>query len=405
MADVEAPVFTAPAPVSQDNDSGICGAVVDLTDPAVTDNCEVASLTNDAPSVFPVGTTVVTWTATDIHANSAEITQDVTVADVEAPILVAPAPVSQDNDSGICGAVVDLADPAVSDNCEVATLTNDAPAVFPVGTTVVTWTATDVNSNSAEITQEVTVIDAEAPILVVTDEIKTLWPPNHKYQTILLSDLLVSVSDNCGIGINGVFIKSVSSDEPEDAKGNGDGKTKNDIVISGDCSSVDLRAERSGNGNGRIYEITLSVSDDSRNESTAVCYVQVPHNKKASSVFDGSEAGYTVFSGCSDKSEIILRDKTNSDYMDITLKSYPNPFSYSTEIEFYLPEDSDVKLRIYDLSGKIIRDLIDKDMNEGLVRQSWNGCDSNGNRLPSGLYFAILQTRNGLARTSIILSH
>ena len=60
-------------------------------------------------------------------------------------------------------------------------------------------------------------------------------------------------------------ITSVSSDEPDNA--GGDGNTINDIVIAGDCKSVQLRKERMGSGNGRVYTITLTVTDSGGNTS------------------------------------------------------------------------------------------------------------------------------------------
>lgn len=404
VIDSEDPVIEALSAVFANNDEGYCSAEIVLTAPIVTDNCGVASIENDAPTIFPVGITIVTWIATDIHGNSAEMMQDVVVTDAEAPILEGLYTMTQDNDPGVCGAVVAIPAPVVTDNCGVASIGNDAPTLFPIGITTVTWTATDIHGNSAMMTQEVFVNDTEAPILIVTTDVRTLWPVNHKYSTVSLSELLISATDNCSLDINGVFIMSVSSDEPEDAKGGGDGNTKKDILIADDCLSVDLRAERNGNGNGRVYTITLAVSDETGNESTAECYVQVPHSKKGTAINDGADAGYTIFSKCSNKIGFTFGEIDNPDYEDISLKTYPNPFAHTTEIEFYLPNESHVNLKIYDITGKLVHILIDRNFSTGLVRVTWDGSDNHGNKLNNGIYFAILQTRNGLARNSMIIS-
>jgi hypothetical protein len=68
----------------------------------------------------------------------------------------------------------------------------------------------------------------------------------------------------------------------------------NDIVIAPDCKSVQLRAEREGSGDGRVYKITLKVKDSSGNITTAVRQVIVP--KSGSSATD-SGVHYTV-NGC-----------------------------------------------------------------------------------------------------------
>ena len=124
-----------------------------------------------------------------------------------------------------------------------------------------------------------------------------MWPPDHKYATIQVTDLVASASDICdaGVNINSVRIASVSSDEPENSSG--DGNTVNDIVIAPDCKSVQLRAERIGSGNGRVYAITFEVTDSSGNSSMATAFVTVPKSQDGiAAVNDGPN--YAVVGGC-----------------------------------------------------------------------------------------------------------
>ena len=125
------------------------------------------------------------------------------------------------------------------------------------------------------------------------------WPPNHKYQTFNVSDFVASASSTCdpGVDINDVVIQKVTSDEPENSPG-ADGNTMNDIAISGDCKSVDLRAERDSNLNGRVYTITFKVTDSFGNSTTATVTVTVPINNGGGAVDNGPAAGYTVNSLC-----------------------------------------------------------------------------------------------------------
>jgi hypothetical protein len=53
--------------------------------------------------------------------------------------------------------IASLGNPVATDNCTTVTVTNDAPAIFPLGTTSVTWTATDAVGNTATATQVITV--------------------------------------------------------------------------------------------------------------------------------------------------------------------------------------------------------------------------------------------------------
>ncbi|MHC4443350.1 MAG: choice-of-anchor Q domain-containing protein, partial [Planctomycetota bacterium] len=104
--------------------------------------------------------------------------------------------------------------------------------------------------------------DNVPPVVAVGDAIE-IWPPNHKYHTFNLSDLVTSVEDGCEglLDVDAVgSIISIISDEPEDAPGGGDGNTLDDIVILSP-SSFKVRAERQGGGNGRVYTINFEVVD------------------------------------------------------------------------------------------------------------------------------------------------
>jgi hypothetical protein len=76
---------------------------------------------------------------------------------------------------------------------------------------------------------------------------------------------------------------SAASDEPDD--GTGDGDTANDIQnlsVDEDTGvvTVDLRAERSGSGDGRTYTVTIQATDGSGNVATETCEVNVPRNQR-----------------------------------------------------------------------------------------------------------------------------
>ena len=88
----------------------------------------------------------------------------------------------------------------------------------------------------------------------------------------------VTVSDICDAAPS-VVLTSVTSNEPDDAKGNGDGKTVNDIQgaeIGTEDYEFQLRAERAGKGDGRVYTITYTVTDASGNSASASATVVVP---------------------------------------------------------------------------------------------------------------------------------
>jgi hypothetical protein len=177
------------------------------------------------------------------------------------------------------------------------------PALNYCGSDSFKFTVTDTGdgsappSTSSEATVSITVDDTIGPVITLTSGLLTLSPPNHNYQTFSMSALVASASDHCdpNVDINDVVITKVTSDELDDAPGSDDGSTVNDIVIAANCKSVQLRAERNGSLNGRVYTITLKVSDSAGNTTTATRKVSVRVGSGAA-VEDGP--AYTVLSGC-----------------------------------------------------------------------------------------------------------
>src|SRR5262249_48775297 len=136
---------------------------VNLGTPITADNCAVASVTNNAPASFPVGMNVVTWTVIDTAGNTASCQQTVIVRDQTPPAITCPATLIVAANSGCSATHVTLGTPVPSDTWGVAAVPNDAPASFPLGTNVVTWTVRDNSGNTATCQQLVVVRDQAPP--------------------------------------------------------------------------------------------------------------------------------------------------------------------------------------------------------------------------------------------------
>jgi hypothetical protein len=244
-----------------------------------TDDCDLEpTISSDAPALFPLGSTEVTFTAGDDDQNAATCAATVTVEDTLAPTITAPPDLPEVECLSPEGTPVDLGDPQVSDDCDAEpAVENDAPALFPLGVATVTWTAVDSAGNSDSDAQDVTVVDQLPPELSVWATPSTLWPPDHKLATITVS---VLVSDSCDTDPL-VRLVSITSNEPDD--GLGDGHTEPDIVgaeYGTDDREFQLRAERSGRGDGRVYTITYSAEDSSGNSVLAQARVTVPKSQR-----------------------------------------------------------------------------------------------------------------------------
>jgi hypothetical protein len=152
-------LFT-PTNITANNAVGTCGNTVTWTAPTGSDDqgCVTVTSSHNSGDTFPVGVTTVTYTATDEQGLTGTSSFTVTVTDNELPTITAPADVQVTAALNTCTASATLGSATTADNCGVATTTNNAPATFPVGTTTVVWTVTDVNGNVATANQIVTVV-------------------------------------------------------------------------------------------------------------------------------------------------------------------------------------------------------------------------------------------------------
>jgi trimeric autotransporter adhesin len=284
--DAQNPTVNAPPDVNLNTGpaSNSCGLLIDdatLGTATASDNCSASITRTGVPAgnVFPVGTTSVVYTATDPASHTAQATQTVTVTDNTLPVVTPPANVSVSADPGTCSVSLDPGTATATDNCpgvSVAGTRSDHLALnapYPVGTTTITWTATDAHTNTAAATQTVTVNDSQPPVITnLSASPASLWPPDHTMQDVTVS---YDAADNCG-AVNCV-IASVASNEP--VNGTGDGDTAPDWLIV-DPHHVELRAERAGTGAGRVYTITVACTDGSNNTTTKTVTVFVPKSQK-----------------------------------------------------------------------------------------------------------------------------
>ncbi|QNJ98286.1 HYR domain-containing protein [Constantimarinum furrinae] len=120
---VTAPIISCPMDIMVNNDAGQCSAVVNFGNASAVDpdgGPVTITQTMGPPSgsAFPVGDTIIEFTATDQDGDSSTCQFTITVVDNEPPTQFdCPADITVDNDPGICGAVVDYPDPILMDNC------------------------------------------------------------------------------------------------------------------------------------------------------------------------------------------------------------------------------------------------------------------------------------------------
>lgn len=412
VLDDEPPITQCPENITVSAEPGLCEAVVQYEFPSGSDNCDgevtveqVEGLGSDAS--FPVGVTTESYELTDALGNTSICSFTITVEDNEAPVITCSENIEVDNDPGECGAVVTYQLPTATDNCENVQieLTGGlgSGAFFPVGTTVETYTATDEAGNTSSCSISITVIDAELPVITLSKEKKSKWPPNHKHFTIIIEDYIESVTDNCpGVSIEDVIIDEVSSDEENN--GSGDGNTTDDIMISSDCKTVELLAERKGNGNGRIYTILLAVKDAHGNIGTAVINAEVAHDQGKNTTVTDDGPVYVV-NGC----DIIVDEESISEGLDDSadpsensldgpLKTYPNPFNGSLIINFSPRVSDHITMDLYSLSGLRVHRLFEGDLEANDV-YFWN---FNLEELDGKIYLLVINGKKTFALRKLV---
>ncbi len=135
--------------------------------------------TANASGIYPKGTTTITWTAKDAAGNTSTCNQTVTVIDNIAPTIICPPNINTIATSAT-GAIVSYATPSVADNCS-ATLTRTgglaSGSTFPIGTTTVTYLATDPAGLTTTCSFTVEVIGLP-PVIVCPPDITVNNTPN-----------------------------------------------------------------------------------------------------------------------------------------------------------------------------------------------------------------------------------
>jgi hypothetical protein len=273
----------------------------------VMDNCDLdptlsfLDVTN--PGNCDMGGNIVetidrTWNSSDAAGNFDNCGQTIDVTDTTGPDLTVPDPLALEcnGPGGVPGddpQILDwLDDATATDDCSSFDIVNDAPDLFPSGcgegqATTVNFTATDECSNSSMDSSTVTVTDTTPPEVTCEIDEDSLWPPNHQFVDIGFE---FEASDLCDTNPLDIEIAVTSDEDPALELGSGDGIHCPDAIVQDD-SSVLIRAERAGTGDGRVYTVTVTATDNCGNAASCSVDVEVPLNQnEASEPVDSGQA-------------------------------------------------------------------------------------------------------------------
>ena len=213
----------------------------------------------------------------------------------------------------------------------------------------------------------------------------TLWPPNHSYHEVEIC----GVTDPEGDPVT-ITVTSVTQDEP--VNGIGDGNTCPDARIVDGRASV--RAERTGSpgvpGNGRVYTIHFTATDDEGASCDGTVSVCVPHDQREidlTCVDDGQD--YNSLGPCTPAGGPARK---NSDQLNVGAVT-----SSHAQLEFGLESDAHVVLSIFDVAGRRVATVENAYLAAGTYQRSW---DLSG--VERGVYFARLKVGDVMLTKTIL---
>jgi hypothetical protein len=84
-------------------------------------------------------------------------------------------------------------------------------------------------------------------------------------------------------------------------------------------------------------------------------------------------------------------------------QNYPNPFNLSTTIEYTVPKRTQVKITVYNVLGHVVNTILDEEKPPGTFSVQWNGVDTNGATVSTGVYFYGIEMPNVIETRKMLL--
>lgn len=169
VRDDQIPLIAALPDIYAVADASQCGRYINWNQPTVAENCTYTLTSSSQPGdFFPVGATVVHLYATDPSGNIDSSQFTVWITDTVPPqLLNVPQGITVSPGNGQCSAIVTWPPPTGTDNCSFTIQSSHSSgSLFPLGSTLVTYTITDASSNTQTAAFVVSVQDTTAPVFV-----------------------------------------------------------------------------------------------------------------------------------------------------------------------------------------------------------------------------------------------
>lgn len=346
------------------DDDGMASITPDMINNGSSDNCELGLLELDIVNFTcdDVGEVTVTFTANDVSGNSTTETAIVTVVDETAPLMICP----DDIFSNFCLFPVNYPLPTLSDNCAI--VSNELIAglepgsVFPLGTTEVTYMATDASGNESSCSFNVTVqsdLFAETQITepdctgdengTATVEVDNGTPP-YTYAWNDPNSQVTPTANNLMAGIYSVTITDATGCEiaatTEVTEPDPVTITIDEIINETDNNMDGAISITPAGGTNSSYTYEWTFNGDPY--STEEDLTDLDNGEYCVTVTDENNCTQT------DCAIVDFVENTINPELDNYITITPNPTSGELNVRLKLPTQSNVRIDFYDVLGRLI---------------------------------------------------
>ncbi|HRJ31456.1 MAG TPA: HYR domain-containing protein [Cyclobacteriaceae bacterium] len=382
-----------------------CSATVNWTPPTASDNCGVTTFTSNRNpgSGFPIGTTIVTYTARDARGNETACQFAVVVEDVTPPIIANCPSVITVSAGANCSAIVNWIPPTASDNCGVTSFTSNRNpgSEFPIGTTSVTYTARDARGNETVCQFTVVVQDVTPPVIANCPSSITV--PAGTNCLAIVNWTPPTASDNCGVtsftsnrnpGTEFQIGTTVVTYTARDARGNETTCQFNVVVtynqppqLTGCPESINATAEING-------EAVITWDEPVFTVACGTLTVERSHEPGSSFGIGTTEVVYTASDGLGNSAQCSFTITVEPGSFEIEIPKVITPNGDNANDTWVIKNiqySSSNSVTVFDRWGSVIYQATGYN-NDSVV---WAGQNKSNTLVPTGTYFYIIDVISG----------
>jgi FlgD Ig-like domain len=168
----------------------------------------------------------------------------------------------------------------------------------------------------------------------------------------------------------------------------------NDTVIN--VIIISMQSKYFSNGNGALAKISFTTEKPNEISSALLANVIIT-NKNADSLS-------VAINNLDWSNKPIITANKNESKSFAYSQNFPNPFNPTTIITYRLNKPAQVRLSVYDITGREVNRLVDRYQSVGDYNISWNSNDENGQKMASGMYFARLNVDNESVTRKMVMT-